>query len=220
MLRVENLTAASPALESARVSFELQAGGQAALVGERDQTSALLRAITLLQRPPMGRVIFENTDLTRASDSQLRAVRRKLQYVGADPNRALPLAASVEQVLLEPLRIHRLGSPASQRAQVERVLDLFGLNRWLLSRPVTALSSALRQTVALARAFTLQPRLLVVSELIEPLEPAAALAQLNRLARVCRTEGAAWLWSTSDEQLARQFAGRVYRLHAGGLSPV
>jgi ABC-type glutathione transport system ATPase component len=71
----------------------------------------------------------------------------------------------------------------------------------------------------LARAFTLQPRLLIADELADYLEPAAVAPLLTRLMGLCQAEGTACLWSTAEAGLARRFADRAYRLHNGQLSP-
>jgi peptide/nickel transport system ATP-binding protein len=139
--------------------------------------------------------------------------------VGGDPRYLLPPAQTVNQALLEPLQIHGLGTPAEQQARGEAAASLMGVSRLLLERKVRLISPALRQRVALARALTLHPRLLLCDELIDRLEGAAAKPLLELVAHACRTlpEPAAWVWTTSDEALARAFSDRVLYLNAGRL---
>lgn len=227
LLRVENLHSGQPAADHPagvsvveRVSFSVEEGEHVAVVGDRGSgKTALLRAVALLEKPQAGQVYFEGRDLTRAGGGQLRALRQRLQFVGGDPMRTLPPDYTVEQTLIEPLRIHRRGSTAEQRERAATVAARLGLNALLLTRKVNALSAAMRQRVALARALTLAPRLLMCDELTERLEPAVAQPLLETVARACRAghERIAWLWTTSDRALAHTFADRVLRFDDGQL---
>jgi peptide/nickel transport system ATP-binding protein len=207
-----------PPLEA--ISFSIAEGEQVALVGPpKSGKTALLRTIALLEKPAAGRIYFKEQEITHAWGGRLRAVRQNLQFVGGDPMRTLPLHYTVEQTLIEPLRIHRRGSADAQRTRVAATAELLNLNHLLLGRKVSALSAMLRQRVALARAFTLQPRLLIADELTERLEPAAARPLLETVAHACRTHPGrmAWLWSTSNRTLAHDFADRVLFLENGRL---
>jgi ABC-type glutathione transport system ATPase component len=144
-------------------------------------------------------------------------LRRALQFVGGDPLRALLPHLTVAETLQEPLSIHRRGSAADQKARAAACAQQLGLSRFLFERRIEVLSLALRQRVMLARALTLQPRLLLVDELAERLEPAAIWPLLENLAQVCRAENLAWLWATTDLTLAQRFADRVLRLEGGQL---
>jgi peptide/nickel transport system ATP-binding protein len=226
LFRVENLSlalthaAAGLGASLQDLSFELQAGERVALVGAPGSgKSAVMRALALLQKPAAGRIYFEDQELTRLPDRKLRAVRRRFQYVGGHPGRALAPQNTVEDTLMEPLQIHRLGSRAEQRAQAQAGLTQAGLNPWLLARPIGVLSAALRQRVVLARALILQPRLLLTDEVIDHLEPSAVAPLLEYLSTWCQAAGLTWLWTTSDLVLARRYSGRVLRLDHGRLIP-
>jgi ABC-type glutathione transport system ATPase component len=214
---------ASPAPQSPRLvnlSFQVAPAEQVAVLGARGAgKSTLLRAIAVLQPPAAGRVLFDGLDLTRLRPGQLRAVRRRLPFVGGDPARQFAPRATVAEALAEPLHIHRLGTPAERPARAAEALAQFGLNPGLLGRPVHELSAGLRQVIVLARALILRPQLLLADEIIDHLEPAAAAPLLERLAALCRARALAWVWTTSDPALARRFADRVLLLEAGRLSP-
>jgi peptide/nickel transport system ATP-binding protein len=210
---------AGPRTCFAAVSFEVAPGEQVAVVGPRGAgKTELARAICLIDRPAGGRITFEGQDVTRAWGGHLRALRRGLQYVGGDARRSLSPRLSIEQVLAEPLQVHHLGSPAERRARVEAAADAWGLNRLFLGLRASALSSALCQRVALARSSLLQPRLLVVDEMVERLEPSAVRPLLALVAQLCRSAGMAWLWTTTDAAHAREVADRVLTLDGGRLA--
>ncbi len=141
------------------VDVSLEAGETLSLV---DAHPELGRTLALLRRPHAGRVLFENRDLTQLNEGALRAVRRRLQYVGGDPRRALLPDQTLEQVLVEPLRIHRVVRPDDQRERVERAAEALRLPSVLLKRSVGDLSTALRWRALIARSLTLSPSLLIV----------------------------------------------------------
>ncbi len=206
------------ALPRAPFSVTITVGEQVALLGARGAgKTAVARALALIQTPAGGRVLFAGREITRLGGGQLRALRRELQFVGGHPLRILPPRVTVRAALLEPLQIHWRGSAAEQRARVEALAAHMELNPLLLDRRATALSSALRQRVAVARALGLHPRLLICDELADHLDPAAVRPLLARLAHICRAEAITWLWTTTDPALAAEFSDRVVRLESGQL---
>lgn len=224
ILRVETLTTAPARTPSGPVSllhgidFELRPREQVALLGARGSgKTTLLRSVALLQKPAAGRIFFEAEELTRLSESRLRRLRRSFQFTGGHPARALWSAATVAQTVREPLQIHRLGNAPEQAARVAEALQLFDLNPWLLDRRVASLSSAVRQRVILARALVLKPHLLLTDEVVDHLEPTAAIPLLERLSELCHRSALTWLWSTSNAALARRFSDRVLTLEGGRL---
>jgi peptide/nickel transport system ATP-binding protein len=230
-LRIEHLTASRAVREASGrprrepvcsdSSFSVMAGEHVAIWMERGTANLLLRTVAMLQPPDAGRIFFDEADLTRLNGGALRRLRRRLQYVGGDPRYLLPLDFTVAGALLEPLQIHGLGTAAEQRARIEAAAELLCVSRLLLDRKAGSISPGLRQRVALARAFTLQPRLLLCDDLIERLEPAAARPLLEMVAHACRVmpEPAAWVWTTSDRELAQAFSDRVLYLENQRLRP-
>lgn len=202
------------------VSFSVVAGEWVAIVGQPGAgKTALMRSIAFLQRPESGRVYFEGRDLGRLGGEELRRLRQRLQYVGGDSRYLFHPAQTVGEALLEPLRIHGLGNAQEQKERSEAMASQMEVSRLLLERKASLLSPALRQRVGLARALTLHPRLLLCDELIDRLEAAAARPLLELVAHACRTlpQAAAWVWTTSNEELARVFSDRVLHLKAGRL---
>ncbi len=176
-----------PAAGATPMELTLEAGAARTLPGAHPE---LGRALALLRRPHAGRVIFEGRDLTTLNDGALRQVRRRLQYVGGDPRRALLPNQTLEQVLAEPLRIHKVARPDEQRGRLERAAQALGLSAALFDRPVAELSTALRWRALVARALTLSPALLIVDA------PAASVSTTlmpGLLADVTAARGAAAL---------------------------
>lgn len=221
LFQVDDLVPAAPAGGwPGGLSLRMSAGERLAIVGPAGAgKSALLRAAALLTPPAAGRVWFAGADLTRLRPDALRAVRRRLPYIGGDPVRGFPPNVTVAQALLEPLEIHRLGTAAERQARLTEAAGGLRLNLALLARPLRTLSAGLRQRVAVARGLVLQPELLITDGIGDVLEPAAAGPLLELVSEWCRTHGLAWLWSTRQDDLAVRFADRALRLESGRLLP-
>lgn len=181
-----------------------------------EMAGALARTLALLERPAEGRILFEGVDVTRARGGKLRGLRRRLQYVGGEARRALAPQLTLANLLAEPLNVHRLGTPAERRERVAAAARDWGLNPHVLQFSAGALSAALCQRAALARACLLEPRLLIADQVTQRLEPAAAAPLLARLSEHCQEAGLACLLFTPEPALAREFGQRQLRLHPNG----
>lgn len=200
------------------VSFDVQAGEIVALVGESGSGKATLtRALAILARPDKGKVVFEGRDLARQGEAALRPVRRRLQVLFGDPRTALNPASLVADVMLEPLKVQRLGRAEQQLANVKGALRQVGLNSLLLDRRLTALSAGERQRVALARLLTLNPALIICDDPARTLTPLAAEQLFKLMAELRRRNGTAFLWLVGQASLVGPFADRLGVLYQGRL---
>lgn len=226
LLRVDGLTPAARSPSNspppfANLTWQVAPAEQVAVLGRRGAgKTTLLRSAALLPPPAAGQVIFAGQDLARLKPAELRALRRRMPFVGGDPRQQFPPRASVAEAVVEALAIHRIGTPADRLERAAALLAELGLNPALLNRPVQALSAGLRQALALARALILEPQLLLTDEIVDHLEPAAAGPLLERLAGLARARGLAWVWTGTDPALAARFADRVLCLEAGRLEPL
>ncbi len=193
-------------------------GESVAVLGAPDTGKTLLaRTVALIDRPQRGRVLLAGQDISRVWGGKLRGLRRDLQYVGGDPRRTLSPRLTVQSILAEPLQVHWLGTPAEQRERIAATFAEWDLNPYLLYLRPEAFSTTVCLRIALARAHILQPKLVVADGLTERLEPAATRALLASVAATYRAAGTAWLWTTSDVDLAAAFADRTYVIENRGL---
>ena len=179
LLEAVDVTVAYPAAGGARVaavrgvSLSVGSGEVVGIVGDSGSgKSSLARALLGLTPLVSGLVKIEGVSLWHASRAQLLKIRRVMQPVFQDAGSALDPGWSVGQSVEEPMAIH--GVSARQRSA--RVLELMAsvqLDASLASLRPHQLSAGQRQRVNLARALSVDPRLLVLDEPVSALDLSA-----------------------------------------------
>jgi peptide/nickel transport system ATP-binding protein len=153
------------------VTFSIGTGESFGLVGESGcGKSTTARLITRLIEPDSGSVWLTGTNLTALSQTALRPWRRHMQIIFQNPYASLDPRMTVEQIVAEPIRTHRLVTDKQLRGRVRELLHAVGLNPYHLGRYPHQFSGGQRQRIGLARALAAGPRLLVADEPVSALD--------------------------------------------------
>ena len=118
--------------------------------------STTSRLVTRLLEPTSGSILFEGTELARASEAKLRPFRRDLQIVFQDPYSSLNPRHTVATILSTPLRVHGLAK-GREKQRVQELLELVGLNPEHINRYPNEFSGGQRQRIGIARALAVEP---------------------------------------------------------------
>jgi oligopeptide/dipeptide ABC transporter ATP-binding protein len=146
------------------VGFEIRPGSTFGLVGESGSgKSTIARMILKLERPDAGEVSFDGRPLWQQTPAQERDYRRNVQAVLQDPYGALSPRLKVCDIIGEPLSAQGRGRSEID-ATVSRLLDTVGLGKDAGNRYPHQFSGGQRQRIAIARALSVEPRLLVLDE--------------------------------------------------------
>lgn len=204
------------------VSFEIGAGETLGLVGESGcGKSTLARAILRLTPAQAGQVWFEGQDILRLRDKALRRVRRNMQIIFQDPYSALDPRFCIEDALLEPMLIHAYDK--GQSAHRDRViywLERVGLDRSALRRYPHEFSGGQRQRICIARALTLNPRLIVCDESVSALDVSVQAQVLNLLRELQRELGLTYLFISHDLSVVKFMSDRVVVMNRGRIEEI
>ncbi len=200
------------------VTIEIARGESLGLVGESGSgKSTLARAILRLVEPSAGKVTFDASDITHQSGSRLKAYRRRVGVVFQSPYSSLNPAWKVEDLIAEPLRVHRLASGTELRERVVQVLEQVGLDRSHLRRLSSSFSGGQQQRLAIGRAIATRPDLLVCDEAVSALDASTRAQVLNLLVRLQRELDLAILFISHDLAVVRAVTSRIAVMYLGRL---
>lgn len=208
--RGERLTAVD------HVSLEVGQGETLGLVGESGCGKTTLgRAILQLVRPSGGEVRLLGRELTAMSGEALRAMRRHMQLIFQDPRGALDPRMRVQEIVEEPLKVHRLASGRQRVEQARAMLREVGLDEWYAERRPAELSGGQLQRVGIARALVTGPRLVVCDEPVSSLDVSIQAQVLNLLVELKQRFGVAYLFISHNLAVVRQISDRVAVMYLG-----
>jgi len=191
------------------VTLNLAPGQVLCLVGESGSGKTTTARIAAgLTKPTSGVVRFEGSDIHRLDRSGFTRFRRAVQYIHQDPYASLNPIRDVFGTISAPLRRHglvRTRSEAWQRAcDLLAEVDLTPADSFLTKFP-HQLSGGQRQRVAVARALTLEPRMIIADEATSMLDVSIRISLLSMLQRLRDELGVAFLFITHDLAIAKYF---------------
>ena len=198
------------------INLAIPRGCVLALVGESGSgKSTLARCLACLERPSAGEIWFEGRNLTAAADRELQAVRPRLQLIFQDAATALNPRFAAWEIVAEPLVVQRQGTPAERRARALELMEQVGLPaRWAERRPAE-FSGGQRQRLAIARALTLRPSLLILDEALSGLDLSIQAQIVNLLLDIQERHALTYLYIAHDLSLVRRVADEVAVLQRG-----
>ena len=198
------------------VTIRVRAGESVGLIGESGSGKTTLGwLVARLHEPSGGTLRFDGQDVTHLQGSALRTWRRNVQIVFQDPVGSLDPRLRVWQIIGEPIRAQVGGRPAEVRERVRALLPTVGLPPDCLDQYPHEFSGGGRQRVSLARALSVQPRLIVLDEPTSALDVAVQAQILNRLVDLQRERGIAYLLITHNVAAVRFVADRVAVMYLG-----
>jgi len=198
------------------ISLSVKRGESIGLVGESGcGKSTLARCLLRLLELSEGRVEFDGIDLTTLDKGELRALRRRMQLVFQDPYASLDPRMSAAEIVEEPLEIHGIGDRAERHERALEMLVEVGLTAEHGRRLPHAFSGGQRQRIGIARAFVLNPELVILDEPVSALDVSVQAQVLNLLRRLQQELGLTYVFITHDLAVAEYFCDRVAVLYLG-----
>jgi peptide/nickel transport system ATP-binding protein len=218
------------------VSLDIHEGETLGLVGESGSgKSTLGRLILRLIEPTSGSILFEGIDLLRANGSELRRIRRDMQIIFQDPFGSLDPRFRVEDVIAEPLILHRktlhpaiagqktqVESPGrdARRQRVRELLRAVGMDESAMSRYPHEFSGGQRQRIGIARALALRPKFIVADEPVSALDASVGAQIVNLLQQLQRDFGLTYLFISHSMPVVRYLSTRIAVMYQGKIVEV
>ena len=198
------------------VDLDIAEGKTVGLVGESGcGKSTLGRALLKLGPVTEGSVLFDGVDVASLSGKALRRQRQHMQMVFQDPLASLNPRQSVETLLTEPLRAHRI--PYDKKTKVRDLLDQVGLPATAAQKYPHEFSGGQRQRIGIARAIALEPRFVIADEPVSALDVSIQAQVLNLLEELQGQLGLTYLVIAHDLAVVRHVSDVVAVMYLGGI---
>jgi peptide/nickel transport system ATP-binding protein len=201
------------------VSFTLPRGKTLGVVGESGSGKTTV-GLTLLRlhRASGGSARFDGRDLVTMRDAEFQAYKRRIQIIFQNPYASLNPRFTVGQILLEPMRIHRIGANDAERTRLARtLLERVGLPQAAFERWPHEFSGGQRQRIAIARCLTMKPEILVCDESVSALDVSVQAQVLNLLQDLQDEYKMSYIFISHDLSVVKYISDRVMVMHQGSV---
>lgn len=198
------------------VSFTVYEGETVSIVGESGcGKSTTGRAILRLDEPTSGEIKFDGENLLALNKSKMRKKRKDLQIIFQDPYASLNPRQTVSQILEEALEIQNVVAPRDRRKKIVELLETVGIGAHQIDRHPHEFSGGQRQRVGIARALSVDPKLIICDEAVSALDVSIQAQVLNLLKDLQRKFQLTYLFISHDLGVVRHISDRIIVMYLG-----
>ncbi|WP_110670809.1 ABC transporter ATP-binding protein [Salinicola halophilus] len=197
------------------VSFALGAGETLGLVGESGCGKSTTGKAMMNMLAYSGSVKLDGRELNGLKGGALKAIRREIQMIFQDPFAALNQRKTVGELIGEPLLVHGLADSAGRRRRVAELLEQVGLSAAAAARYPHQFSGGQRQRICIARALSLEPRVIIADEPVSALDVSVQAQVLALMKSLQDRLGLSYLFISHDMAVVEQVCHRVAVMYCG-----
>ncbi|WP_337031135.1 oligopeptide/dipeptide ABC transporter ATP-binding protein [Paenibacillus illinoisensis] len=198
------------------ISFFIPEGETLGLVGESGcGKSSVGRTLLQLETPYDGRIFYAGRELAELGKRELRRTRASMGMIFQDPYSSLNPRMRISDILAEPLLAHQIESRSSVAERVDQLMETVGIPKEEKGRYPYEFSGGQRQRIGIARALSLNPRLIVCDEPVSALDVSIQAQILNLLKKLQKEKGLAYLFIGHGLGAVRYISDRIAVMYLG-----
>ncbi len=198
------------------VSFDVERGKTMGLVGESGcGKTTTLKVLLGLEEPTEGTIYFEGEDIATMSRAGKRELRSSVQAVFQDPWASLNPRMRVGSIIGEPLEVNTTMTKNQIRSRVQELLQEVGLPPYQASLFPHEFSGGQRQRIGVARALSLNPKVIVLDEPVSALDVSIRAQIMNLLVDLQQEHGLAYLMVAHNLATVRYMCDRMAVMYLG-----